>query len=65
MFDASLDNSIRKEGRADGRIDQWIEVCENKADTGYKMRLHLARVFEKALRTYGRTDGRTGFYRDA
>ena len=63
MFGASLDNSIRKEGRADGRIDQWIEVCENKADTGYKMR--LARVFEKALRTYGRTDGRTGLYRDA
>ena len=29
----------------------------NKADTGYKMR--LARVFEKALRTYGRTDGQT------
>ena len=27
---------------------------KNKADTGYKMR--LAHVFEKALRTYGRTD---------
>ena len=34
----------------------------NKADTGYKMR--LARVFEKALRTYGRTDRRTDRWTD-